>query len=211
MDRWDIAELTTLLGSLRASEPTAPTLCEGWQARHLVSHLYLRRHQPWLALKEEPGSRFAILADQAEDPAAYGVLIDQFESAVPRFSPMALMDGPLGPRMNLLEYVIHDEDVRRGAGPVAPKAVPPEEADVIFDSLRGFGRLTMRKASVGVVFGVPGGRRQVIRRAGADGRSVAVIGAPIELALVAGGRRRAADVDILGTDSAIAAFAASGL
>ncbi|MFV0253666.1 MAG: TIGR03085 family metal-binding protein [Beutenbergiaceae bacterium] len=210
MERWDHRELSDLLTTLRATDPHAETLCDGWQARHLVAHLYLRRHKPWSAFRQGAGSAFMQLADGAAQSGGYAALVEQFAAAPARISPMTLLDGPLGPRVNTLEYLIHHEDVRRGEGPVEPRSLTPDENDAIFDALPGFGALAMRSAPVGVVFGVPGGRRNVIKRSGGGMESVAVLGAPTELALVASGRRRAAEVQMLGTDSAIAAFTEAG-
>ncbi|MFV0427558.1 MAG: maleylpyruvate isomerase family mycothiol-dependent enzyme [Beutenbergiaceae bacterium] len=210
MERWDGRELTALLDALRQTEPQAPTLCEGWQARHLVSHLYLRRHKPWLALQQGEDCEFARLAIQASEPGGYQALIEHFAAAPPAITPMALLDGPLGLRINFLEYLIHHEDLRRGSGPVPARELPPEQSDAIFDALPAFAALTMRKLRVGVVFGVPGGRRNVVKQAGGGMESVAILAHPTELALVASGRRRAADVQILGTDSAIESFTTAG-
>lgn len=206
MERWDAVELNSLVEALREADPLAPTLCEGWEARHLLAHLQLRRHRPWLAFRQGPGSAFAELADRAADPAVYADLVEKFAEPPSRLTPMGLADGPLGMQTNFLEYVIHHEDLRRGAGSAAPRAVPAAEADALFDSLAMFGRLQLRRYPVGVVLAVPGGRRRVVRR---SPESVAVLGSPVELALVVTGRRRAADVEILGDDDAVAAFEAA--
>lgn len=203
MTRWDRVERQNLEETLRAADPQAPTLCEGWEVRHLVAHLYLRRRQPWRAFGQGEGSVFAELADRARDRGAYTDLVERFAAPVPPVSPMALADGPLGPVTNTTEYVIHHEDVRRGAGPVPARSLPAEQNDTLFDAVVQFGRLALRKLDVGVVLAVPGGRRRVVKRAE---ESVAVIGSPVELALVVSGRRRAADVELVGSPSALAAF-----
>lgn len=205
MERWDRVELEALLSTLRATPPQAPTVCEGWEARHLVAHLYLRRHRPWRTFQQGEGSEFARLADEAAEPSRYAELIEQFATPPATLSPMSLQDGPLGNLTNHLEYVVHHEDVRRGSGPVEPFPRSPEQNDAIFDALGGVSRMGLAKAPVGVVLVVPGGRRKVVRKA-AD--SVAVVGAPVELALVVSGRRRVADVEVIGSDEAIEAFEA---
>lgn len=43
------AERTVLVGTLNEAGPAAPTLCEGWQTRHLLAHLILRETQPLVA------------------------------------------------------------------------------------------------------------------------------------------------------------------
>src|SRR5690606_2854754 len=41
-------ERAALVATARDTDPDAPTLCEGWTARHLLAHLVEREHQPWL-------------------------------------------------------------------------------------------------------------------------------------------------------------------
>lgn len=204
--RPDRVELEALLATLRRTAPEADTLCEGWQARHLVAHLYLRRHRPWQVVSEKPGSAFDRLAEEATEQTRFHALVEQFAAEPPAVSPMGLMDGPLGPVTNLVEYAVHHEDVRRGEGPVPARRLDPEVADALFDQTTRFARLALRSAPVGVVLVVPGGRRRVVRR-GAD--AVAVVGAPLELALVAAGRRSAADVEVTGSPETVAAFEAA--
>lgn len=206
MTRWDLVERQHLVATLEAADPLAPTLCEGWEVRHLAAHLYLRRHRPWRSWQQDENSVFAELAEQAKDPVAYRDLVGRFAAAPAPISLMALTDGPLGPVTNTAEYVIHHEDVRRGAGPVPARTLPAEHADALFDSVVQFSKLALRRLEVGVVLGVPGGRRRVVKKA-TD--SVAVIGAPVELALLTSGRGRAADVELLGSESAVASFEAA--
>lgn len=203
MERWDAVERANLVTALQEAGPEAPTLCEGWQTRHLATHLYLRRHRPWQAFRQGEGSTFARLADEAGDPARYAELIERFDAPPSALTPMALQDGPLGMLTNHMEYVIHHEDVRRGAGPVEARVLPPEQSDVVFDQTVQLASLSLRKAATGVVLVVPGGRRKVVHK-GAD--AVAVVGAPVELALVTFGRRRAAVLELQGSDGAIETF-----
>jgi len=206
MARWDEVERQALVDALRAASPDAPTLCEGWQARHLATHLFLRRHEPWRAFREQEGSRFAELAEQAADPSVYADVVERFAAPPAPLSPLALTDGPLGMVTNFAEYVIHHEDLRRGAGAAPPRSLPAEESDALFDALGLMARAGLRSVDVGVVLVVPGGRRRVVRK---RPDSVAVVGAPVELALAVSGRRGAADVEVVGEPEAVAAFEAA--
>lgn len=203
---WDVSERQALVEVLHEAGPGAPTLCEGWQTQHLAAHLYLRRHRPWRAFDERDGSVFAALAEQASTPGPYERLVERFAAEPRGWTPMALMDGPLGRWTNLMEYVIHHEDVRRGDGDTTARRLPGDLSDAIFDGAVTFARMAMRSFPVGVVLVVPGGRRRVVRK---DRESVAVVGGPTDLALVASGRRRAADVELLGSEDAVAAFSAA--
>src|SRR5690606_3490565 len=44
---WMEDERAALVATARDTDPDAPTLCEGWTARHLLAHLVEREHQPW--------------------------------------------------------------------------------------------------------------------------------------------------------------------
>lgn len=206
MERWDAVERENLVTALQQAGPDQPTLCEGWQTRHLATHLYLRRHRPWQSFRQGEGSTFARLADEAADPARYAEIVDRFAAAPRTLTPMALQDGPFGMLTNHMEYVIHHEDARRGAGPVEPRVLPPEQADAVFDQTLQMASLNLRKVPVGLVLVVPGGRRKVVHK-GAD--AVAVVGAPIELALLAFGRGRAAQIELQGSEGAVEAFQAT--
>lgn len=200
---WYPRELSALIATLRETDPNAPTLCEGWQARHLASHLYLRRHKPWQM------GKLGTYAQRAEDPAEYQRIIDAFAEPVHAPNPLVLMDTVFAEAANLLEYVIHHEDVRRGryeTEPVTPRVLPAPMSDAVLAGAARFAKLGLRMGRYGLVFAVPEGRRQVVRRGAV---SAAVVGTAPDLALVASGRARAAQVEVLGEPEAVAAFEAA--
>src|SRR6188768_2392468 len=47
---WHTIEREQLAEALSAVAPDAPTLCEGWQARHLAAHVVLRERAPVVGL-----------------------------------------------------------------------------------------------------------------------------------------------------------------
>ena len=71
---WHEIERAQLAQALLDVAPDAPTLCEGWQARHLAAHVVLRERSPMVgagiavpALSARAEAAIARLADQAVD------------------------------------------------------------------------------------------------------------------------------------------------
>lgn len=193
MRTWMETERPALAATLRAADPEAPTLCEGWSVRHIAAHLVMREHAPWRklvddAMRREPGTEHFLSreVDAARTARGYEELVERFEAGLGPLSPM----GIAGDRASFLEYVIHHEDVRRGgAAPAEPRRLPDATVRAVWEHLGAFAVLGYRRSPVGVVLAVPGGPRRVARR-GRD--AVVVVGEPVELALHASGRRGAA-------------------
>jgi uncharacterized protein (TIGR03085 family) len=203
---WVETERLALVDTLRGSDPNAPTLCEGWDVRHLLAHLVQREHSLTASIgdvvvKRPPGEEKYLgrLVEQARSAEGYAALIDRFRAGPPRWSPMSWA----GENLNLVEYVIHHEDIRRGAGSAIPRVLPAEEAQAVWSKLGTFGRLSYRKSPVGVRLALPDGSSEPIKL-GSDG--VVLTGEPLELALYVSGRRRAASVEVSGPPETVARF-----
>ena len=203
---WMETERAALVETLRRADPDAPTLCEGWDVRHLLAHLVQREHRPLrqavdVLARPRPGHEHFLgrLVAQARTPAGYAALLEQFAGGLSRWNPV----GWPGERAHHVEYVIHHEDVRRGAGPAEPRVLAPDQVRAIWAQLAPLARLGYRGSPVGVVHTVPGGPRRVARRA-AD--AVVVTGDPVELALHASGRFAAADVEVTGRPETVERF-----
>jgi uncharacterized protein (TIGR03085 family) len=192
-----------LVASLREASPTDPTLCEGWEARHVAAHIMLRQGAPWGMSK----TALAELADEAAEPDAYLRLVAQISAPPPVLSPHAWA----GNVVNVAEFYVHAQDVIRGTwtgprGEDAPAPDPSSDADVaksLWRQLGVTGRFAFRGAAAGVVAAVPGlGERRLSRpRAGAP--TVHVTGPIGELVLYAFGRGRVAAVTLDGAPSAL--------
>lgn len=193
---WYAREQQDLAAALRRAGPDAPTLCEGWQTRHLAAHLYLRLHRPWrMAGEILPGVAGADaltiqLGDEHAAGGDYAQLLDDFLAPPARVNPM----GMAGDAMHLLEYVVHHEDVRRAGGHDEPRTLPRGQQAALWHQVRRMGRLTQARQPHGLVLVVPGGPRAVARQ---GRRSVAVCGSVVELALYLTGRTEHADVDLV--------------
>lgn len=205
--RWIDAEKPALVESLRHADPEAPTLCEGWTTRHLLAHL-VQREQDQLAnlgdmvVRRPPGQERFLgrLVDCARTPEGYDALVNRFAEGPRRWSAMSWAAETL----NLTEYVIHHEDLRRGSEPQAePRVLPEKEQRSIWKRLLSITRFVYRRAPVGVALATLGGDVRQVRK---GMPTVVLTGEPVELLLYVSGRREAAQVEVTGSSDAVAEF-----
>jgi uncharacterized protein (TIGR03085 family) len=108
--------------------------------------------------------------------------------------------------VNLNEYTVHHEDVRRANG-LGRRDDRPDLEDAIWKQLKSSSRLATRSLKgVGLVLARPGGQTAVARK---GEPAVTVTGHPVDLALYIGGRKGAAEVTLTGPSEAVAAVAAA--
>lgn len=179
--------------TLRAAGPDAPTLCGDWTTAVLTAHLLRRERSLVEAAGRLPVARFRQHADrhlvELATHVPYEQLVARFEAGPPPYSPWAL--PPLREAVNLLEYVIHHEDVRRAVPDAHPRLLPVARQRAVWSRLRFAAPVTLRAVPVGVRLIWPGHGERRTRR----DPVVTVTGDPVELALVAFGRQRVARVD----------------
>jgi uncharacterized protein (TIGR03085 family) len=226
-ERRDLCDLLTELG------PDQPTLCAGWQTADLAAHLVLRERRPdaGAGVLGGPVAGYTRRVQaRITDTHPYAQLVELIRTGPPRVSLFGLPGAD--ERLNLVEYVVHHEDVRRAQPGWQPRKVDPELADLLWDRL-SLARLMLRKAPVGVELvradsgqvGAGRGRRgsgrgargaaDVARRrvritAKARTPVVTVTGDPVELTLWTMGRTGAASVHMDGADSDVAALRSDG-
>jgi uncharacterized protein (TIGR03085 family) len=195
----DARERAELCDLFLALGPDAPTLCEGWTTLDLAAHLVVREHDPRSGFAILGGERFAKLEHSLMDDArsqGYERLVDRLRSGpplVPWRLPM------LRQFLNLTEWFVHHEDVRRPAGE-APRGDRADLDRALWWMLRRGSRLMLRKVrGVGVALEAPGFGEVSAR---GPGPSVRLTGGPQELTLYLSGRRRAARVDVTGPEEA---------
>lgn len=209
---WDEFERENLAGELRAAGPDGPTLCAGWRTRHLALHLVRREREPWqLAVDAAPSlnvaamTRFEEAAQRLEDPDAYARVVDRFASKPSRWSPASWA----GEQMNLLEYFVHGEDVRRasddpGAPPPVPRVLSTLETDVLWRRFGLVSRVLYRKSPVGLVLVLPDGRRVTAGPRASEETGKVVVRGPVgEIVLHAFGRGARALVQVEGSSEAV--------
>ena len=191
-ERGELAELLAKLG------PDAPTCCAGWTTAHLAAHLVVRDRRPdalagYAVEGAGKGGPLVAWTHRAEDhlrtATPYAKVVERVRSGPPLWLPMAW--PPVAQALNVSEFAIHHEDVRRAQPDWAPRTLSRQDQDTIWSS---FGLYARRAA----------GRRGVVlrrsdadgeeRRVGAAGRTVE--GEPLELLLWSAGRRDVARVTV---------------
>ena len=206
MTSYAVAERFDLAETFAHTKPDAPTLCDPWTAAQLAAHVILRERSltqaanrvPLVAARRWSHDRIINYAEEVP----YDELVRRVHDGPPRWSPLAV--PAVAERVNLLEYVVHHEDVRRaGPEPLPPREIAADRRAAIWSQLRLAARLTLRQAPVGVVL-VDSDGDQVVARKPVDGHSVVVTGDPVELTLVAFGRQRVATVDYSGDENSVA-------
>jgi uncharacterized protein (TIGR03085 family) len=200
----DARERNELCDLFVAKGPDAPTLCGGWATLDLAAHLVVREHDPRSGLAILGGDRFASLEKRLMDGAraqGYERLVDRLRSGPPLVPwRLPLLREPL----NMNEWFIHHEDVRRANGE-GPRTDRSDLDAALWTMIRRMGRVMLRKVrGAGIALEAPGHGEVPARGSGPTAR---VVGSPQELALLLSGRRSAAQVEITGPDEAVAALA----
>lgn len=113
------AERLALADTLLAAGPDAPTLCDGWATRDLAAHLVLRERRP------DAAAGILITAvqrhtKQVQDRLAAG----DYAALVGKVRRPALWVRPAfaDEAVNITEFLVHHEDVRRAAPGWTPRA-----------------------------------------------------------------------------------------
>ena len=192
--------------------PDAPTLCEGWRTAELAAHLVLREHRPDAALGILGGPLATytqrVLADMSRR-IPYPRLVETIRTGPPRLSVYGIPGADA--RLNLTEYFVHHEDVRRAQAGWQPRTLDERFTDQIWHVLSR-ARLMLRKVPVGIEFARddlaerPGGRQTVRLTVRPRTPVVTVIGGPAELLLWTFGRTGVAQVKLEGAEADVAAL-----
>ena len=183
-----------LCDALAAVEPTAPTLCEGWDAHELAVHIWVLQHDPlsW------PGVMIPALAGATRRRAelirgrwSHGALVARL-----RREPGSLACMPLdrweGHGHALGEYYIHTQDVLRANGLPRPTQ-STESEDALWVRARKAGGLMWDRNRGAVRFTAP---HQPAFTVGRGTPATHVDGLPSEVILWLYGRGDAADVKV---------------
>lgn len=165
--------------------PDAPTLCAEWTTRDLAAHLVVREGRPDAALGIllPPLARYTARVQESVAQRPWSELVDLLRVGPPWWSPYGL--PWLGDKINIMEFFVHHEDVRRAAAGWEPRPADPRRAETLWGLLRWAARVMYRNSPVGVLLRTPDGSECTARR---SGRSVTVVGSPEELTLHAFGR-----------------------
>jgi uncharacterized protein (TIGR03085 family) len=197
---------------LEETGPQAPTLCEGWNTRDLAAHMVLREHRPdaGAGMLGGPLSRYTShVQHRLAQKVPYPRLVQIVRNGPPRLSVFGLPG--IDERINLVEYFVHHEDVRRAGPDWTPRALGEGLSEALWDRLK-MTRIILRKVPVGVEFArddgdgsSPGdGTTRQHRMTVKNGTPVVtVVGHPGELVLWALGRTAAAQVRLDGAETSV--------
>ena len=193
------AERAALADSLLAAGPDAPTLCEGWATRDLAAHIVLRERRPDAAagilIKPLAGHAKRVQDDLAAGD--YPALVDKVRNP----QPLSLVRiDAVEEAMNLVEFYIHHEDVRRAKPGWTARDLPAGYAHALHGRVKMTARLAARRFPGTIVVQAPG---EEPFQVGAGGDRVEVSAPPGELALFFSGRQRAADVALSGDEGLV--------
>ena len=200
-------ERALLCDALIAVGPDAPTLCEGWTAHDLAAHVWLRENEfvnalGFFAPKFEARTEARVI--ELKSQLQYGELVDLVRHGPPKFSLFALPGADEA--ANGVELLIHGVDARRPNGIAEPDR-GAEFDPWLWGRIGRIASMMLRKPPVAVVLQWRDHPDHALR-VGQGDRIVTVVGEPLELLLYASGRREAADVELIGLDSALAELAA---
>jgi uncharacterized protein (TIGR03085 family) len=197
LDARERRELCDLFGDLGSS---APTLCEGWTTLDLATHLVVRERRPQAAPGILLGGPFARLLDRATEKVeakGYDAVVELVRNGPP-LGPFAVPG--LRSVINLNEYAVHHEDVRRANG-MGPRTDRADLQDALWGVLRRGARLQLRKVRKAIATTVarPEGESVTI----GSGPAATVTGDPVDLSLYLSGRKGAAQVELTGDPDAV--------
>jgi uncharacterized protein (TIGR03085 family) len=191
------SERIKLCDLLIESGPDAPTLCEGWLTHDLAAHLFVRERRPLAMPGILLGGPFARLTEVSMAATlrsrGYASVVATVRAGPP------LVARPLDEIVNLVEYFVHTEDVRRAVPDFEPRDDPSLDA-ALWSALGRVARMLTRKLrGAGLEVERPDGQRIVARQ----GTPTAVLsGGPQELVLFFYGRDKVARVSLSGSDAA---------
>ncbi len=212
-------ERVALCALLDRAGPGEPTLCEGWTTLDLAAHLVLREHRPDAGAGVLGGplaGHTRRVQRTLAERTPYPRLVETIRNGPPRLSVFGLPG--MDERVNLVEYFVHHEDVRRARPGWEPREITPGLAEELWRRL-GLARFLLRKAPVGVELArdaapEPGPGTKVGSRvritAKAQTPVVTVTGTPAELTMWAFGRTAAARVRLDGSEADVSALSAAG-
>jgi len=196
------AERVALCDLFDAIGPDAPTRCAGWTTADLATHLLVRERYPLAAIGLVWPSRFGDRLETTYERVLAGRPYAAIVDTVRRGPPAPLR--PFDAAMNLVEYFVHHEDVRRGGAATDPRpaAETADLDDALWRTLRTAGRLQTRTLPVGLDLVRDDG---AVLRVHRGAPTATLTGRPGELVLYLAGRRRVAQVQLGGVPAAVTA------
>lgn len=208
----DLRERRALADRFDELGPDAPTLCGGWRTLDLATHLVVRERDlvagPGILFERALGGRLGRLTERSmarlQERHDAAEIVDLVRTGPP-IGPFALR--PVGHAVNLVEYFVHHEDVRRANGD-GPRTDRPDLDDELWSALGRMAPLMVRVSGLSGVQLVLDPGRDRPKRIG-KGPAVTISGPPGELLLELYGRRTVAEVSYDGPAESVAAVRAA--
>lgn len=175
--------------------PHAPTLCEGWDAADLATHLVVRDWAPPMAVAGAiPPLRGAAQRsnDRIRDRLGFDRTVERFRAGPPLYSPTRI--GAIDGLVNDVEMFVHHEDVRRAQPEWEPRPMSPQDEFTLWRGLTRSSRMLGRQAKSGLLVVRTDTSEALQLRAGDPVTEVR--GLPSELLLYLMGRREVAQVEV---------------
>jgi uncharacterized protein (TIGR03085 family) len=198
MVSWSAHERAALVDALTTVGPDAPTLCDGWSAKELAAHVYVRERRPDASLGVLPLGPLSAYTDRVMQSVLrvhdYTEVVDRLRTPPPLWR-VTRLDAAL----NLVEFFVHTEDVRRPNG-LPRRDLPPSFEEAVWRRLSKQARLSFRRSGLRVRLVPSVG--EPVETGPADADRVEVRGRPGELLLLAYNRKDAADVELAGAPAA---------
>ncbi len=206
-------ERAALADDLDNLGPAAPTLCEGWLADDLLSHLLMRENDPIgsvgnaVELFDEIGARHK---ERLEGSSTFAERVQRFRGGPAGLSVFRI---PGVDRVaNGAEFFIHHEDLLRAQEGWEPRDLGHQTQTHLATTLKRMGRMLVRRSPVGV-------RAELTDQAGElhhiwlhpGNRILTLVGLSSEVLLYCFGRTGAARVEILGEPETVDAFRSADL
>ena len=197
MSTWAQRERAELVALLRALGPSADVLCDGWTTGDLAAHLYVRERRPDAVLGVVVPGPVAAYTSRVMAGVLRGGGYDHVLDVLAGGPPWPLR--PLDSSVNLMEFFVHHEDVRRAQGE-SPRPLPPGMEAALFARLRMLLRVALlRLRDVRVELVAAHGETASF----GNGPVVRLRGPAGELALWVFERRGVAEVDVTGEPGAV--------
>ena len=200
-ERVALCDLALVLGE------DAPTLCGGWDAKDLVTHLLVRERSPLggAGIMIGPLSGLTDRAMARYRRQDFGVLVEKLRS--PGLTPFGI--PVVEKAANTFEYIVHHEDLRRGQPDWKPRDLARADLDLVWKQLRGAGVWFGRSLPAPVVLRRADSGEEMVVKKGPD--PVTVTGPVVELVLFLFGREQTQGLELTGPDAAVEAVRAADL
>ena len=149
MTRAELDDLSALLHTLDERQWDEPSLCEGWNVRHVIGHICLgATTSPWKLPVLIAPYRFNVAKASSALSYDYGEhhspveLLTTFDTVV-RGSDRPGLGKVAAPREYFVDKLIHNQDIRRPLG--FSRQVPEQHLRAAMDALPGIGSFLQSK------------------------------------------------------------------